>query len=318
MPSSSVIDTPNSTLLEPSLTLNLVDVRQEIGKTNDLLSVLKSGNNDKGLDGGFAPMPNQLSRFIRHMESMQSAITEAQVALRESVQLLSSAPSSAYVPASPSVIQDQELSFDCLRSALGVALRECERGRTPLMEHLRPSRNRFGLGLGDTIPEEDSDHLRESMPPLVHDDQEERSSTESMAISPPPHTLTHPDPLATIIEGNPGNDRESHAPSLQQLLEQAIMSIPDGREQVYEAEPESQISFDRKRPALSREERIKLVKARRASGPPPIPSSPGKEVKKKKSRPGLDVVQELKDVIWQVGERRRRSGRSSGPTTDTR
>jgi hypothetical protein len=315
---ATLVATPASAQPPPQELLDNSDVREEIGKTNDLLVCLKGGKAGKGagVEGGFAPMPSQLARFVRHMETMQNALTEAQLALRETVLALAAAPlpSSSSSTASRTA-QEQEIKYDRLRSALGVALRECERGRTPLMEHLHPPNLGLGLRLGDTIPEEleDSDHLRESMPPLVHDDNDdhERSSTESMSMPPPhPGTIREGDSLATIVEGSQATDEpEPDAPTLQQLLERAF--IPEGREQVFEGEPSNhQVDFERKRPSsLSREERIKLVKARRATTD--IVDSNGKLVKKKKSRPGLDVIQELKDVIWQVGERRRRIGRSA-------
>lgn len=332
----------------PLLDLPNSDTKDEIQRTNELLAVLKSssGKSNSGAGGGFAPMPTHLNRFVRHMEAMQEAVGEAEDALRECVELLSSSSSTSSTdPATFNSNVDKQSHFaiyDRLRSALGVALRECERGRQPLIDHLTPppppSKTRFGygynfgFGLDESIPEEDSDHLRESMPPLVHDHEhdhdhdDERSSTESIsrAMSPPPQALTHSDPMATIVEGNLLPEREG-APTLQQLLEHALMNIPEGREQVFEGAPapESEsaagIEFDRRKSQMSREERIKLVRARRAAGDPPVPSTGGKpvEVKKKKSRPGLDVVQELKDVIWQVGERRRRLGRSASSSTGT-
>jgi len=339
IPSTTAVVTPASVRAAPQdLLVESSDVREEIGRTNELLGILKGGKAGRGAgsDAGFAPMPSQLARFVRHMETMQNALMEAQAALRESVQMLasSSASASTSISSSSSVdgptptVQEQEAGYDRLRSALGVAFRECERGRSPLVDHLRPSNVGLGLRMGETIPEEleDSDHLRESMPQLIHDDNDdqERSSTESTA--PHPHGVAGDgdgEPLAAIVEGSrPVDEPESraHAPTLQQLLEQAF--VPEGREQVFEAEPPSQpqVEFDRKRPTLSREERIKLVKARRANTDLPDPGNgkgDGKNVKKRKSRVGLDVIQELKDVIWQVGERRRRSGRSatSPPTS---
>jgi len=320
--SPTMVITPASVRPAPKELIDNSDVREEIGQTNDLLGFLKSGKAGKGSEAGFAPMPSQLARFVRHMETMQNALTEAQLALRETVQMLasSSSSSSSADDHSSMIVQEQEAGYDRLRSALGVALRECERGRGPLMDHLHPSNFGLGLRLGDTIPEEleDSDHLRESMPQLIHDDNDdpERSSTESMSMAHP-HALSalrgDGDALATIVEGSRSVDEpESHAhvPTLQQLLEQAFVS--EGREQVFEAEPvdhHSQAGFERQRATLSREERIKLVKARRTNTEL-IPEN-GKALKKRKSRPGLDVIQELKDVIWQVGERRRRSGRSA-------
>jgi len=289
-------------------------VTDEIGKTNELLSFLKGGNAAGGSEIGFAPMASHLARFVRHMEAMQEALTDAQVALRESIQFLSSASTSS-APLSPTTLQEQETGYDRLRSALGVALRECERGRGPLIDHLHPNTSRFGLDhrVNQSIPEEleDSDHLRESMPLLIHDDQDdhERSSTESMPMSSPPTAMRETESLATIIEGHPP---EVHQPTLQQLLEHAILNIPEGHEQIYEAETETQPSFDRKRSTLSREERIKQAKERRANGE--RMSATGKEKSRRSFRPGLDVIQELKDVIWQVGERRKRMSRGS-PTS---
>jgi hypothetical protein len=82
---------------------------------------------------------------------------------------------------------------------------------------------------------------------------------------------------------------------------------PAGAEQVFESEAEVGV-FTRERSKLSREERIQLAKARRESGLGLEISvtSPGDTVEREKWGPGGEVVQELKDVIWKVGERRRK------------
>jgi len=60
----------------------------------------------------------------------------------------------------------------------------------------------------------------------------------------------------------------------------------------------------RERSKLSRAERIQAMKAKRESGGDAL----GSESKTGAERwgPGGEVVQELKDVIWKVGERRRK------------
>ena len=71
--------------------------------------------------------------------------------------------------------------------------------------------------------------------------------------------------------------------------------------------------FTRERSKLTREERIALSKKRRDSG---IGLSsderPVGKVGMETWGPGGDVVQELKDVIWQVGERRRKMTEGGG------
>ena len=96
---------------------------------------------------------------------------------------------------------------------------------------------------------------------------------------------------------------------------------PPGIEQVFEAESTQVGIFTRERSKLSREERIRLSKAKRESGVPLFASGvrsslDGTTLEEQrpleKWGPGGEVVQELKDVIWKVGEKRRKmSGRYS-------
>ena len=100
---------------------------------------------------------------------------------------------------------------------------------------------------------------------------------------------------------------------------------PPGIEQVFEADADADDdsrAHRRPRPKLSRAERIAAAKARRAAAADVITSSglglsmfaldqetdaigAGAEGPKRWGSPGGDVVQELKDVIWKVGEQRR-------------
>ncbi|CDO69688.1 hypothetical protein BN946_scf184851.g76 [Trametes cinnabarina] len=95
---------------------------------------------------------------------------------------------------------------------------------------------------------------------------------------------------------------------------------PPGGEQVYEAETSSGAPFTRERSKLSREERIKIAKARRASGIPVLSSTlaSADDAERYQPRgerwgPGGEVVQELKDVIWKVGEKRRKFSERTQP-----
>jgi len=88
---------------------------------------------------------------------------------------------------------------------------------------------------------------------------------------------------------------------------------PDQPEHVYEAESEAPL-FTREKSKLSRAERIALVNQHRAAGRKGVPLPRGENeeaesevgnVYKERWGPGGDVVQELKDVITIVGEKRR-------------
>ena len=96
---------------------------------------------------------------------------------------------------------------------------------------------------------------------------------------------------------------------------------PPGIEQIYEAEVVGNERFNRERPKLSREERILLMKTKRTSIGLPTLVEDSTEAAARRARmgwgPAPDVVEELKDVIWKVGEQRRRMFadlESSGPS----
>jgi len=86
---------------------------------------------------------------------------------------------------------------------------------------------------------------------------------------------------------------------------------PPGIEQVFESDSLPVTPFIRERPKLSREERIKLLKEKRESRSGlGLSLSDNAQMERSRSArmgwgPGADVVDELKDVIWKVGERRR-------------
>jgi hypothetical protein len=83
------------------------------------------------------------------------------------------------------------------------------------------------------------------------------------------------------------------------------------------------VQFMRERSKLSREERIELTKARREKreGRGSYPGSTDEGLLVERARrglgPGGEVVQELKDVIWKVGERRRKMAEQLLSSTGT-
>jgi len=111
-------------------------------------------------------------------------------------------------------------------------------------------------------------------------------------------------------------DGDSFSRHLESCLEEDTHPNFDGIEEVFEADTEDVGGFKRERSKLTREERIALAKARRERKelgllPPDddLMTNPSETRDRKISGgigPGVEVVQELKDVIWKVGERRRK------------
>ncbi|KAG6881155.1 hypothetical protein C0993_002601, partial [Termitomyces sp. T159_Od127] len=115
------------------------------------------------------------------------------------------------------------------------------------------------------------------------------------------------------VDGGTMDDATSHL-----LLSTSTRHLPPpGIEQVFEADTGSVGAFKRERSKLTREERIKLMKVKRESkgGLLGLGLSTSQEMERRggveKWGPGGEVVQELKDVIWKVGERRRRMADAS-------
>ena len=101
----------------------------------------------------FAPLPSHLTRFAAHVDALTNALTDARDLLESCVASLrddtststttNAATNSAHThthhdPTQNVVDPPALLPFERLRHELGLALRECERGRGPLLELLRP------------------------------------------------------------------------------------------------------------------------------------------------------------------------------------
>ncbi|KAJ8472583.1 hypothetical protein ONZ51_g8426 [Trametes cubensis] len=247
----------------------------------------------------FAPMPSSMSRFGAHVDSIANALNDARDHLEECVAALRDTASrrqSLEVPEGgvPSV-QDHPAfqAYDRLRKELGFALRECERGRERLLDIIAGPR---------PAPEgaEDEEEASPQTPGLRHDSGSD--SSEKGPASPNVQLDARHGEAGLGLELNGHDSTELDDATAHLLLTASSQHLPPpGAEQVYEAETGNGAVFTRERSKLSREERIKLAKARRASG---IPLSSS-------SYASSDVAEgagsaELKDVIWKVGEKRRK------------
>ncbi|KAG6887231.1 hypothetical protein C0992_013250 [Termitomyces sp. T32_za158] len=275
----------------------------------------------------FAPLPSHLSRFATHVEAIQSALDDAKENLQQCVAALrereetvansgvldgrlrrrtrpTSISSSADVsPAPPPPpISPAIEAYERLRRELGFALRECERGRERLLDVVYPP---------DMFSPEDEAHSSDDVPALGHDGSDESDKPDS-SFSFDIEQESPPQGYAVValegVDGGVMDDATSHL-----LLSTSTQYLPPpGIEQVFEADTGSVGAFNRERSKLTREERIKLVKAKRESKGAMLGLglSTSQEMERRggteKWGPGGEVVQELKDVIWKVGERRRR------------
>ncbi|KAI0682301.1 hypothetical protein BC835DRAFT_1424662 [Cytidiella melzeri] len=259
----------------------------------------------------FAPLPSHLTRFAAHVDAISSALNDAREHLEQCVAAVRDAKAeNADVSTLPNAdgstldhfasedekeTQNAALqAYDHLRKELGFAFRECERGRERLLDVIAASQP--ALPLGET-------EEAYAAPSLVPDTSSEASFgldttlavPEKKEVSKPAvFDLEHPQQLS--------DDATEHL-----LLTATSQHLPrPGIEQVYEADS-SVAKYTRERSKLSREERIQLANARRESG---VGLGLGVVTEGRPLReqwgPGGEVVQELKDVIWQVSEKRRR------------
>ncbi|OJA16354.1 hypothetical protein AZE42_07815 [Rhizopogon vesiculosus] len=240
----------------------------------------------------FAPLPSDLARFAVHVDAISSALDEARDHLEQCVSSLKEEPSFGHSShLSTSSVEELSnhpalLAYERLRRELGLALRECERGREKLTNIVLP-------------PPSSSAEEPEDLPTLAPDMGSDDSDKPDEA---PSGVDAQSEDVGLMVISPAGETFDVDDASPHLLLTASSHHLPPpGIEQVFEAETGSSPAFSRERSRLTREERIKLAKARRESGGEVPVSS-----KIERWGPGGEVVQELKDVIWKVGERRRR------------
>jgi hypothetical protein len=267
----------------------------------------------------FAPLPSHFSRFAAHINGLTNALNDARSHLESCIASLRDGTPDVLEVSSNSQDAPALQAYERLRRELGLALRECERGREPLLELLRaPS------------PEDDDDDEEDEdgVPALgldVESSDSDKDAAHVRSPSPPPPFVLPSSPTDAVLKQEQHDDHMAHGHVHDREHGVLVVGLerlpPPGIEQVFEADADADADGPRLRPRskLSRAERIAAAKARRANALPGLrllsishghdhdgdqagaSGGPGRE----RWGPGGDVVQELKDVIWKVGEQRR-------------
>ncbi|KAI9511412.1 hypothetical protein F5148DRAFT_1280819 [Russula earlei] len=255
----------------------------------------------------FAPLPSHLARFAAHVDALTNALNDAREHLESCVSSLRNGNTTAvsasathhnlpYNTDSPAL-----RAYERLRRELGLALRECERGRGPLLELLRPP-----------LPDEEDEEVDEDWVPAL-----ESSGSDSDKDVSHTRSSSHTDPVpAQEMQQRKEHSQEDEEDDDLERGDVLVVGLerlpPPGIEQVFEADADDVgPRLARPRSKLSRAERIAAAKARRANpllGNDVVDTAAGTDApegKKGWGGPEGDVVQELKDVIWKVGEQRR-------------
>ena len=276
-----------------------------------------------------APTPSHLIRFAGHVDTLTCTLNEARDHLEQCVSALRDVASGkTRDPKSLDVSLDDPFAdpqpqrltsattnataaieaYERVRKELGLALREYERGRDHLLQHVQQLITPPPQDVEDVLSGSDMDEV----PALGHSagtDESTEMVSATLGALLQASTLVANSPLVLEDGDNDFSRRlESH---LDDPHPKFI-----GIEEVFEADTEDFGGFKRERSKLTRDERIALTKARRERkelGLIPADddwvADPSETQNKRTSGgvgPGVVVVQELKDVIWRVGERRRK------------
>lgn len=246
----------------------------------------------------FAPSSSQMAKATTHMDSIASALDRAFGQLETCVSSLRQHDASE----SSELEQNTEAAmsaYESLRRELGLALRECERARSPILSVLNNSSadvasdEEVPLGGGplDGTPVSGAQ---------AEDDDFPDSPTRAGASSPPPAYVSRGP--SQIVD-----DATAH------LLAGATAGElpPFGADRVFEADSETvnaaannttsssnTSAYAKERSTLSRAERIALAQAKRRSTRASQAQTP--------VYGGTDIVAELKEVISRVNERKQR------------
>ena len=257
-------------------------------------------------------LKNGLNNVCNHLESCVASLRDDTSTTTSTNAAINSTHTHAHHDPTQDVVDSPALlAYERLRRELGLALRECERGRGPLLELLRPP-----------SADEDDEDEEDGVPSLGLDAESLGSDKEATRVrSPSPFSLLPP-PLSSVREKQrrQEGDEEGAAADGDVLVGLERLPAP-GIEQVFEADADADDdsrAHRRPRPKPSHAERIAAAKARRAAadvitssvlglsafalGQETDAIGAGEEGPKRWGSPGGDVVQELKDVIWKVGE----------------
>lgn len=265
----------------------------------------------------FAPTPSHLARFVTHVGAISSALDDAREQLTRCVAALgeeravhspghSSGPSTSScsdgpapslaspAPAATTTESSEHpaiQAYERLRRELGLALRECERGRERLVQAVAPPTPSTDVDADDILGSSDP----------VHDPVKDVPPEDDVRLADP------------IPDADADADLPEDDTSLLLLATPPTHPAPPDIEHVFEADTVADLvgPFTRTRSGLSRDERIRRARAQRAQRVAggcldAAFDSPPRELNVNPEHwgPTPDVVQELKDVIWKVSQRR--------------
>jgi len=287
----------------------------------------------------YAPVPSHLMRFAARVDVLTCALSEARDNLEQCVSALRDTASGKHGDLnSPDVSLDDPFADPCpqgstsattdttaaleayerVRKELGLAFRECERGRDHLLHHIQQLTVPPPQDVEDVLSGSDMDEV----PALGRDNGTEESIEERGFVTMAALLQTSTLVANASLGLEDGDDNFSR--HLESRLEDPHPKFI-GVEEVFEADTEDSGGFNRERSKLTREERIALAKARRERNELGLPPPEGdwvttsSETRDRRTDngigPGVEVVQELKDVIWRVGERRRKMAEEQLPAS---
>jgi len=265
----------------------------------------------------FAPLPSHFTRFATHVEALTNALNDAHkhlefcvASLRDRHPTISESAIGTQRHHAPQDCDAEEPAlhaYERLRRELGLALRECERGREPLLDLLRPS--------SADEDEEDEEDLVPALGPDAESSDSDKDAAHARSPSPSPFFSLPSSERTNAQQGAQLEVDEEDAAHARGLERGDVLVVglerlppPGGIEQVFEADADADDGahrLARPRSKLSRAERIAAVKARRTTNDEDADVDADGSPTKRWAGPGGDVVQELKDVIWKVGEQRR-------------
>ena len=255
------------------------------------------------LTSSFVPVASPFARFAVHVGAIENCLDDAKELLEGVVDVLKEGESTASTigGSNGSSTVDGDISvhpaleaYERLRKELGVALRECERGREKLLELVKPPRHSDFDSDSEGDVEEEGSRMGD-LPALGHDASDDSDK--------PPQSPF--DEVHELVDDSPPHTSFKTREEMMEFLGGVLEKVPVGAEEVFEADLEEDVRVVRERSRLSREERIRLMKERRERK---VDASALSSIDSDKWGPGGDVVQELKDVIWKVGEKRRKTG----------
>ncbi|PVF92808.1 hypothetical protein CPB86DRAFT_743722 [Serendipita vermifera] len=248
----------------------------------------------------FAPQSTNAAKMVAHVKSISCALDQAYDNLENCASLIQQYDDNSDVEAAAmdTIEASAQLvmtAYEALRRELGLALRECERARSPLLAILTSHSQ------DDNAPEDTSADLDLS-------DRDSTIAEDSFPLDSPSRAGAGSPPPAYVSRGPSQivDDVTAH------LLAGATATglPPPGAERVFEADSETTVGvYKKKRSSLSREQRIALAQAKRRLARSLISGDGSVDHQDQPSQPspmGSDVVEELKQVIGLVNARKQR------------